>query len=96
MSENFEIDPMEVLSWIRLKLLLPPSAKDFDLAELTPQDWETIVSRCYDGWEWRNLLQLKPEFADKCPWNKLEYGDWVYLLSGRSSTRTAGRSSSRW
>ncbi len=70
----------EISNWIKKKLALTRSAKDFAPAELTPQDWETIVSRCSHGHDWNNLLCLKPEYADKCPWENLSGCDWRELL----------------
>ena len=72
-----------VFDWINAKLGVGKfgSAEDFELSKLTPQDWETIVSRCSHGYNWCDLLKLKPEFADRCPWDKLNGNDWRYLLS---------------
>ena len=70
----------EISNWIKKKPALTRSAKDFAPAELTPQDWETVVSRCSDYGDWSKLLQLKPEYADKCPWEKLDGTEWRWLL----------------
>ena len=75
----------EVFDWIKTKLGADKTgpAEEFDLSELTPQDWETIVSGCNDGRDWCNLLKLKPEFAGRCPWDKLCADGWSYLLRFR-------------
>jgi hypothetical protein len=41
---------------------------------------ENDCPRCSHGYDWSNLLQLKPEFADCCPWDKLSDDGWSYLL----------------
>ena len=82
MPENTKRDE-EITRWMQSKLSLTRSMKDFDPAELTPQDWETIVSRCSNGWDWSGLLQKQPQFADKCPWDKLSGEDWMDLLRGQ-------------
>ena len=33
-----------------------------------------------DGGNWSDLLQERPEFADKCDWSKLDGGNWSDLL----------------
>ena len=35
----------------------------------------------WDGKKWSNLVAAKPEFADKCPWEKLDGQNWELLLS---------------
>ena len=56
-----------VFDWIKMKpgVDKPASAEEFDLSKLTPHDWELLASRCGTGYDWSELLQLKPEFADK-------------------------------
>ena len=71
----------EVFDWINAKLNLDMAAEDFALSKLTPEDWETIASRCNYGRDWCKLLDLKPEFADRCPWDALSGSDWEWLLS---------------
>ena len=70
-----------VFDWIKTKLNLDMAAEDFDRSKLTPQDWEIIISRCDYGRDWCQLLDLKPEFADRCPWDTLSGSDWECLLS---------------
>lgn len=35
------------------------------------------------GEDWAELLSNQPQFADKCPWEKLEGFDWAELLSAQ-------------
>ena len=32
------------------------------------------------GWQWCQLLDTRPQFADRCNWEKLDGFDWGYLL----------------
>ena len=44
-----------------------------------------------DGTGWMALLEVNPEYADKCPWEKLDSWHWLRLLFvqqiGRASCR---------
>ena len=35
----------------------------------------------WDGKKWSNLVAARPEFADRCPWEKLDGQNWELLLS---------------
>ena len=60
------------LAWVKYKLLfdLPEALSDLSLETMTPQQWELLADRCYMGLDWCRLLQLRPDFADRCPWKK--------------------------
>jgi hypothetical protein len=45
--------------------------------------WSYKMNRDFEnmnGEEWSNLLQKRPQFADKCDWSELSGDDWIYLL----------------
>ena len=72
----------EIFDWIKRILNLKVSPEGFDCSELTPDDWQTIGSRCH-GRDWFRLLILKPEFADRCPWRNYPGDAWGSLLSAQ-------------
>ena len=34
----------------------------------------------WDGKKWSNLVAARPEFADRCPWDRFDGGNWALLL----------------
>jgi hypothetical protein len=56
-------------AWIRLMSCDPPQPF---LVEICP--WNTLNSD-----EWETLLETRPQFADKCPWDQINIS-WVDLL----------------
>ena len=51
------------------KICVLPQTLDF---------WEGLDE--LEGGDWARLLEMQPQFADRCPWEKLEGGDWAHLL----------------
>ena len=37
----------------------------------------------WSGKKWSNLVAARPEFADRCPWEKLDGGNWSLILRYR-------------
>ena len=73
---------MKGLAWVKYKLLfdLPEALPGLTLETMTQQQWELLADRCYMGLDWCRLLQLRPDFADRCPWEKLDGNNWCVLL----------------
>ena len=78
----FSLRKLKGLAWVKYKLLfdLPEALPDLTLETMTQQQWELLADRCYRGLDWCRLLQLRPDFADRCPWVELDGWDWSNLL----------------
>ena len=49
--------------------------REFDLSDLSNEDWEDLADQCVSAHDWSELLQLRPQFADRCDWEKLDGGN---------------------
>ena len=77
------------LFWVKWTLMFdkPELVKVLELSQMTEQDWELLSERCYSAYQWHILLQLRPQFADRCPWEKLNGRDWEHSAAETAAVR---------
>ena len=70
----FSLRYLKGLAWVKYKPMFDLSEElpDLSLETMTLQQWELLADRCYTGGDWCRLLQIRPDFADRCPWEKME------------------------
>jgi hypothetical protein len=63
-----------------IKLIKPhePCQAGLDLIDRCEDMEEVFTKMSGVGWEW--LLEVQPQFSDKCNWSKLDGRDWSNLL----------------
>ena len=86
-------------NWARLLRYQPQFDDRCDWGKLSIHDWFELLYgfmgdgrsdlfkrspwKKFDVYQWKRLLSVWPQFAEKCPWGKFDGSDWASLLESQ-------------